>query len=111
MLALPDIKQLTGDYLHNWSEMCGAFLAWEQQHILDNNPAPKEEDAHRECLKWLLRFTRLLQSMGADPDFPDRDIASELEGRRLQLESSWRMFYEPLAPEHARNMLAQVFPE
>jgi hypothetical protein len=34
----------------------------------------------------------------------------ELEGRLLQLESSWRMFHEALPAEQAEKLLAEVFP-
>jgi hypothetical protein len=107
----PDIEHLTGDYVHQWSLLCGRFLAWERQQILLAEADANKREQHRQCLKWLLRLTRLLHSMAADPEFPDRSLAEELEGRLLQLESSWRMFYEAMPAEHAEEMLAEVFPK
>jgi hypothetical protein len=105
----PDIEHLTGDYVQQWSLLCGRFLAWERRQILLVEADAKKREQHRQCLKWLLRLTRLLHSMAADPEFPDRSLADELEGRLLQLESSWRMFYEAMPAEQAEKQLAEVF--
>jgi hypothetical protein len=107
----PDIEHLTGDYVHQWSLLCGRFLTWERVQMLSEEPSAKNKTEHRQCLKWLLRLTRLLHSMAADPEFPDRSLADELEGRLLQLESSWRMFYETMPAEQAEKLIAAVFPE
>lgn len=79
--------------------------------MLLEEPAADKKEQHRQCLKRLLRLTRLLHSMAADPEFPDRSLATELEGRLLQLESSWRMFYEAMPAEQAEKLLAEVFPK
>jgi hypothetical protein len=110
-LVAPDIEHLTGDYVHQWSMLRGRFLAWERQQMLMAEPTANKREQHRQCLKWLLRLTRLLHSMAADPEFPDRSLADELEGRLLQLESSWRMFYEVMPAEQAEQQLAEVFPQ
>jgi len=109
--TVPGIEHLTGDYVHQWSAWCGRFLAWERQEILRAEPSVKSQQEHRQCLKWLLRLTRLLHSLAADPEFPDRSLADELEGRLLQLESSWRMFYEAMPVQEAEKLLAEVFPQ
>jgi hypothetical protein len=109
--TVPDIKHITGDYVHQWSIWCGRFLAWERQQILLGEPSADKKVEHRQCLKWLLRLTRLLHSMAADPEFPDRSLAEELEGRLFQLESSWRMFYEAMPADQAERQLAEVFPK
>jgi hypothetical protein len=106
----PNIEHLTVDYVHQWSLLCGRFLAWERQQILLAEADAKKREQHRQSLKWLLRLTRLRHSMAADPDFPDRSLAEELEGRLLQLESSWRMFYEAMPAEQVERQLAEVFP-
>jgi hypothetical protein len=49
--------------------------------------------------------------MAADPEFPDRSLAYELEGRLLQVKSSWRLFYEEIPAEQAEKLLAEVFPK
>jgi len=107
----PDIEHLTGDYVHQWSMRCGTFLEWERQQMLYAEPSLRIKEEHRQSLKWLLRLTRLMHSMAADPEFPDRSLADELEGRLLQLNSSWRMFYEAMPAEQAEKLLAEVFPD
>jgi hypothetical protein len=109
--SAPDIEHLTEDYVHHWSLLCDRFLTWEREQMLSEEPSAKNRTEHRQCLKWLLRLTRLLHSMAADPEFPDKSLADELEGRLLQLESSWRMFYEAMPAEEAEKLLAEVFPE
>jgi hypothetical protein len=78
--------------------------------MLEAEPTLKSKEEHRQSLKWLLRLTRLLHSVAADPEFPDRALADELEGRLLQLNSSWRMFYEAMPAEQAEKLLEEVFP-
>ncbi|HSU52883.1 MAG TPA: hypothetical protein VLT36_02345 [Candidatus Dormibacteraeota bacterium] len=75
--------------VHRWSRVCGAFLAWERDQIRQGNRTDKESQEHRDALKSLLRLMRSLHSVLADPDSPNRSLAAEIEGRVLQLESSW----------------------
>lgn len=77
--------------------------------MLNAEPSAKSRAEHRQSLKWLLRLTRLLHSLAADPEFPDRSLADELEGRLRQLDSSWRMFYEAIPEQQAEKLLAEVF--
>jgi hypothetical protein len=109
--AAPDFEHLTGDYVHQWSTLCGRFLAWERQEMLNVEPSAKSKEDHRQSLKWLLRLTRLLHSLAADPEFRDKSLAEELEGRLLQLDSSWRMFYEAMPAQQAEKLLAEVFSQ
>jgi hypothetical protein len=104
-------EHLAGDNVRKWSAMCGDFLAWEREHMLKSDPSPKQQEDHRQCLKWLLRLTRQIYSMAADPEFPDRSAFQELSGRLLQLEESWKQFYEAMAAEQADRFLARIFPD
>jgi hypothetical protein len=74
-------------------------------------PSAQDLTEHKQALRWLLQITRLYHAAVSDPAFPDRSVAKELHGRLLQLESSWRMFHEPLPPEEAQRLLAAVFPD
>ncbi len=75
------------------------------------NPSSKEQEEHRQTLKWLLRLTRLIHSMAADPEFPEPSAAELLEVKLWQLEQSWKMIYEPMPKEEANRILAEVFPD
>lgn len=68
-------------------------------------------EQHRACLKWLLRFGRAIYLTAADPDYPDKRLSSELRGRLIQLEHSWRMVHERLPESEASQLLQEIFPE
>jgi hypothetical protein len=97
------------DQVHGWSAMCAKVLAWERDHILLGTPTEKERENHRAVLKLLLRWTRFLQSMLADPDLSERSLLAEIEGRVLQLESSWQAVINPIDAKEAANALRQAF--
>jgi hypothetical protein len=99
------------EQVHRWSEMCFQFRKWERQHILLVEPSPEDQEFHKRNLKWLLRWSRLMHAMIADVDFPDRALAQEFSGLVSQLESSWRMIYEPMQEKEADKLLKEVFPD
>src|SRR2546423_16258 len=82
------IQGFARDYIEHWSATCTNFLRWEREHILKGNPSRAEQEDPREVLKWLLRLPRLIHSMTADPDFPDRSAAELLELKLWQLNES-----------------------
>ena len=59
--------------------------------------------------KWLLRFARAIHLTAADPDYPGRQIADELEGRLIQLEHCWTMFNNPMPEGDTDKLASQVF--
>src|SRR5438046_2490612 len=107
-LGPPSIDNLAA-HIQKWSAMCGQFLVWERQHMILAEPSEKEKVDHRQVLKWLLRLTRMMHSLIADPEFPDRSLVSELEGRVWQLERSWRMIYEAMEGPEAEKLLKETF--
>ena len=90
------------------SSLYQEFLA-EREEILKKDPSPKEREEHQRTLKWLLQAARLLHSLLAAPDFPDRSARRSLEGVIWQLEESWRAIYEPMPEAQAKMLLAEVF--
>jgi len=94
------------------SGVCQAFLDWQTREIL-KPPAPSAEklEQHRAGLKWLLRFGRAIYLTAADLDYPDRQVSSELNGRLIQLEHSWRLVHEPMPNSQAEQFLKETFPE
>jgi len=95
--------------VESWCALCTDFLSWEREHFLTGDPSAKEREAHRQTLKWLLRLTRLFQSMAADPEFPDSSAPELLKLKLWQLDQSWKMIYEPMPEEEANQILAEVF--
>jgi hypothetical protein len=103
-------ESLAKDFVERWSATCTNFLRWEREHILKAEPSSKESEDHRQLLKWLLRLTRAIHSMAADPDFPNRAAAELLEMKLWQLNESWKTIYEPAPEQEAQKVLNEVFP-
>ena len=106
-----DFQQFARDKAMEWSGLCRRFLDVTRAEILLGNPSPQKLEAHRNATKWLLRMARAIQMTAADPDFPDRRIADELEGRVIQLEHIWSQIHNPMPEAEADKLLAEVFPE
>src|SRR5437870_1046094 len=81
----------TRQSVEQWCTLCTDFLRWEREHILRGEPSQKEQEDHRQTLKWLLRLTRLIHAMAADPEFPDSSAVELLKLKLWQLEQSWKM--------------------
>jgi hypothetical protein len=106
------IRQAARDQVQQWSDNCQKFLDWQQREILGGHrPAQEKIEQHRSDLKWLLRFGRSIYMTASDPDYPDKQISSELRGRLIQLEHSWRMVHEQMPEAEAEQLLREVFPE
>ena len=103
------IQTFARETVDQWSELCQKFLDRQRAEILMGNPSPERLDRHRMALKWMLRFARAIHLSAADPDYPDKRIADELEGRLLQLEHSWRMIHDRMSAAEADKLLKEVF--
>ena len=106
-----DLQQFARDKAMEWSGLCRRFLDVTRQEILLGSPTPEKLEAHRNATKWLLRTTRALHMAVADPEFPDRRIADDLEGRTIQLEHVWSQIHDPMPEAEADRLLAEIFPE
>ncbi len=111
--AQPDsvFQQIAQETVEQWSDLCQRFLDRQREEIIEATPTARQLDEHRTALKLMLRFGRALYFTVSDPDYPNRQTASELRGRLLQLEHSWRMFHEPMPEGEAEALLKEVFPE
>ena len=107
----PGIQRLVLESVSQWSAFCQRFMDWQRTEILSHQPSPEDLQAHRTALKWMLRFARAVYATAADPDYPSREIADELQGRVIQLEHSWRMIQEPMPDAQADALLREAFPE
>ncbi len=90
------LQQIAQETVEQSSDLCQRFLDRQRQEIIEATPTARQLDEHRTALKLMLRFGRALYFTVSDPDYPNRQTASELRGRLLQLEPSWRMFQEPM---------------
>ena len=111
VINLPNLEQSANDYARRWTDACGAFLAWERKRFLLGDPSADEKKVHRRSLEALLRGTRILYSLIADPNFRDRSLLKEIRGRLWQLEHSWGLFYDnPMTDQEADKLLEEYFP-
>ena len=96
------------DQIHKWSDMCGWVLAWERENIIVADSPEEVRRKHRGILKDLLRWTRIFQAMLADADVSE-SLLTEIEGRALQLESSWKSITSPMDDAEAASVLREAF--
>ncbi len=104
------VNQWARETVGQWSGICQRFLDRQHREIIEGNPSADERQGHRTALKWLLRMTRMIYATAADPDYPDKAIATEIHGRLIQLEHSWRMTQEQMPEVEAEQLLREVFP-
>lgn len=104
------IQEFARETVDQWSDLCQKFLERQRVEILLGDPSAEDLARHRKALKWMLRFARAFHLAAADPDYPDKRIADELEGRLLQLEHSWRMIHERMPDAEANKLLKEIFP-
>ena len=104
------MEEFARDNVQRWSSACQRFLEWQRREVLQARPSAEMLAQHRTALKWLLRGTQAMYGTVADPDYPDRWIAAELEGRLFQLRESWELVHNPLPDPEADDVLKQVFP-
>src|SRR5260221_1018671 len=93
-----------------WCDVLDRFIQWQGQHLLRTEPSPKQQEDHRQGLKWLLRLTKLIHSVASDPEFPDKSLLAQLEAQMRQLEESWELFYNQMPAAEAEKILAEAFP-
>lgn len=98
-------------YIEKLCASCDLFLRWERKHIIEREPNPEESKQHRDALKWMLRMTRLLQTVVSDPEYPDHVVRDHLEHEVWRLDQSWKMIYEAMPEAQANKLLAEIFPE
>ena len=104
------LQQLPRQTVEAWSDVCQRFLDRQRHEILEREPSPEKLREHRAALKLRLRLAHAMYFTVCDPDYPDRHLADELQGRLLQLEHSWRITQQPMANAEADEMLRKVFP-
>ena len=73
-------------------------------------PDAETQVKHRQTLKLLLRLMRFLHTQAADPDYPDRAAAEELEAVIWKLNQSWEQFYNLMPEAEGEKILHRCFP-
>jgi hypothetical protein len=117
----PDIAEIseTGSLSHwaalkiieSWAKAVDRFRQWERREIIEKEPSPEDLERHRREGAWFIRWTRFLQSMVMDPEFPVRECVPEVEGRLIQLEQAWDTIHDPMPEAEAAAILKKAFPD
>jgi len=97
--------------VENWAKAVDRFRRWERKEIIEKEPSLKDLERHRREGAWFIRWTRFVQTMLMDPEFPVRECAPEVEGRLIQLEQAWETIHDPMPDAEAEAILKQVFPD
>ena len=66
--------------VEDWDEVCSGLGAWEAEHLTKDDPGPSIEQ-HRGWVTELLSWGRLVQQATQQPEFPDKALASRVNGR------------------------------
>ena len=104
------VLQAARDEVSRWSDLCQKFLDWQKREILVASELSENRiEQHRTQLKWLLRFGRAIYLTASDPDYPDKQLNGELNGRLIQLQHSWQIVHEHLP--QSEQLLEELFPE
>lgn len=103
-------QQTAREMVESWAKAVDGFRQWQRREILERQTSPEQLAEHRRALTWMLRWTRLLQALVNDPEFPLRQFAPEVAGRLLQLEESWGLVHDDLSDAQADATLQAAFP-
>jgi len=87
ILADPSLQgsPATERLVRTWVASCNDFRQRERREIIEQVPSPQRLAEYREELKWMIRATRAILNLFSDPDFPARQLVSEISGKLLQL--------------------------
>src|SRR5437879_1878040 len=88
-----------------WAGLCNDFRQRERREIIEQVPSPQRLAEYREELKWMIHMARALLSLVSNPDFPARQLVSEISGELLQLEDSWESLNNPVTDAEAEAIL------
>jgi hypothetical protein len=95
-----------------WFEAAEALRAWENEHLLDECPAPEKLRAHRVLLSELVADGEILswQARREDVNFhPVGFSVGDIEAELANLRDGYRMFHDPMPKPEAEAVLEAVF--
>jgi len=91
--------------------LCNDFRQRERREVIEQAPSPQRLAQYREELKWMIRTARALLNLVSDPDFPSRQLVSEISGKLLQREDSWKSLNNPVTDAEADAILQKAYPD
>jgi len=94
-----------------WSRCRQRLTAWEDEHLLVENPPPDKLERHRKTVERLMFFGQLFMLVASHPDFDDMETAEMIRANMEALRDKLRMYHSPMGREQADMILREVFPE
>lgn len=91
----------------DWYDACRRVTAWEDENLLDENPAPEKKAEHAAMLAELERIGQWFLHATQSPDFPDAPTAELVRLTLLDLKDRRAMWHGPkMSKEEADKTLA-----
>ena len=95
----------------DWSRCRQKLTAWEDEHLLVENPSAEKLQRHRRTVERLIFFGQLFMFVSSHPDFDDRETAEMIRANMETLRDKLRMYHSSMTREQADAVLREVFPE
>jgi hypothetical protein len=87
-------------------------LAIHRSNFVYREASADELAQHKTALKLAIRFTNVINTLIADPDFNEPDLVARLRIRSQQLQDAYDTFHDPeVSDEKAEQVLREVFRE
>ena len=99
------------DSAREWSRCRQRLTAWEDEHLLVQNPPPEKLERHRKSLERLIFFGQLFMLVASHPDFDDIETAEMIRANMEALRDKLRMYHGSMTREQADLILREIFPE
>ncbi len=94
-----------------WSRCRQRLTAWEDEHLLVDNPPPEKLERHRKVVERLIFFGQLFMLVASHPDSQDLETAEMIRANMDALRDKLRMYHSSMSREQADKVLKEVFPE
>jgi hypothetical protein len=105
------VVDVVGRLVQTWTDSCNDFLRWQSEEVLEKEPSRTTLAIHRQNLKTMLHYGRVLYADVGDPDSVLNRFASKVSGKLGQLEKSSQMVQNSMPAEEADKLLAEIFPD
>jgi hypothetical protein len=113
--GVPDIQAQTRDLtirqMEQWFDWMDGLLEVHRSCFILGEPTPAQLKEHKAALKLAIRYCLLINTLIADPDFHEPQLASRVQVRNRQLQDAYDTFHDTaLSDAQAEEFLKQVFP-
>jgi hypothetical protein len=106
------VHAITKGHIRQWFDVVDGVLSAHRSHFVFREATPAQLAGHKIALKEAIRYGLCINTLIADPDFNEPDLAARLQVRLRQLQDAYDTFHDAsLSDEQAEAVLKQVFPE